>query len=347
MKILEFSKNHLAKKLPFVIYKKPNENWIRGFFQKDDTLFATRNYSKSGFVFAPFDSNSPTYIFPESECDVLEEDFDNASINTLSNLSKSKDTKAKDVHLTLVSKGIEEIKSSELKKVVLSRGEENTVENFDEFLSFSKMANTYKNAFVYLWYHPKESMWLGATPETLLKFKNNQFQTIALASTQKFEGSIEVSWNDKEKEEHQFVVDFIKQQLIDSNIKDFQISSTYTVRAGNLLHLRADITGEISASEIKKLIKTLHPTPAVCGLPKKQAFDFIVENENYNREFYTGFLGEIHRENNTELFVNLRCMNVRNNRVKLFVGGGITKDSIPEKEWEETVLKTNTIYSIL
>ena len=132
------------------------------------------------------------------------------------------------------------------------------------------------------------------------------------------------------------------------------------------MHLRNQITGILDKEKasLKHVIQQLHPTPAVCGLPKSTAKKFILENENYNREFYTGFLGElnfkerIHRnpkkrnvenmafdsvKNVSRLFVNLRCMQLLENTAKIYVGGGITKDSIPINEWTETVNKSATI----
>ena len=112
----------------------------------------------------------------------------------------------------------------------------------------------------------------------------------------------------------------------------------------------------------------MHPTPAICGFPKEAAKQFIQENENYNREYYTGFLGEINFlettnrnsnkrnvENNaytavkkvSNIFVNLRCMQIIDQIAIIYVGGGITKDSIPQAEWEETVNKTFTIKNCL
>ena len=94
----------------------------------------------------------------------------------------------------------------------------------------------------------------------------------------------------------------------------------------------------------------------------------IFEYENYNREFYTGFLGELnkkvkirprsgarnienkayaYRKSVTHLYVNLRCMQLNGNEAQLYVGGGITKDSIPENEWQETINKTKTMKSVL
>ena len=109
----------------------------------------------------------------------------------------------------------------------------------------------------------------------------------------------------------------------------------------------------ISNPTLKTLIRALHPTPAVCGLPRENAKQFILENEQYNRSFYTGFLGELNFQKNktvsesSSLFVNLRCMNIIDKKVSIFVGGGITKDSNAKKEWEETVSKSKVMKRVL
>ena len=155
----------------------------------------------------------------------------------------------------------------------------------------------------------------------------------------------------KKKKEHQYVLDYIISQIKDQEngiiLENFSVSETHTIRAGNLLHLKADIKGKIEKFELKNLLTTLHPTPAVCGLPKEAAKSFILQNEKYDRTYYTGFLGEINDNSVTELFVNLRCVEIEKNLAKIYVGGGITEESDPEKEWFETHLKTRTIGSIL
>jgi isochorismate synthase len=134
---------------------------------------------------------------------------------------------------------------------------------------------------------------------------------------------------------------------------EISVSNPYTLKAGGIIHIKTDIKGALKKeSGLKEVIAILHPTPAVCGLPKRITKDFILNNEGYNREYYSGFLGEINRdfvskENNTDLFVNLRCMQISDNKVFIYVGGGITKDSIPEKEWNETVNKSMTIKKVL
>jgi isochorismate synthase len=164
--------------------------------------------------------------------------------------------------------------------------------------------------------------------------------------------SEKVIWQQKEQDEQQFVTDFIVNEL-ENKIDNLKISKPFTVKAGQLLHLKTDITGTLmKKSNLKQIIQKLHPTPAVCGFPKMEAKQFILENENYEREFYAGFLGELNKdfnsgENNTDLFVNLRCSKIENNTIYFYAGGGITKDSIPEKEWEETVNKTSTMKSCI
>jgi isochorismate synthase len=212
---------------------------------------------------------------------------------------------------------------------------------------FKKMLEAYKNAFVYLWFHPEIGLWMGATPEKLLTSFEGNFKTMALAGTQKYNGTVNVIWQNKEKQEQQYVTDFMLENLKES-VESLDVTAPFTVQAGNLLHIRTDISGKLkSADSLENLINILHPTPAVCGLPKAVAANFIMENEGYDRAYYSGYLGELNINNRTSLFVNLRCMQVENRLVTIYVGGGITADSIPENEWEETVSKAEVMKKVL
>jgi isochorismate synthase len=111
----------------------------------------------------------------------------------------------------------------------------------------------------------------------------------------------------------------------------------------NFDHLKTTIFAEnIALEKAKILLNELHPTPAVCGVPKDKALKIINELEANNRSFYTGYIGLV-ENNELELFVNLRCASVFKDSVSVFVGGGITTKSNPEKEWEETELKSKVI----
>ena len=344
--IIEKVKNQLVQNLPFVLYKKPKNSNIIGLFQKNDTVFSVTNFTEKGFVFASFDG-SKTFLIPENESEIVSAIFQKKEITILEKDQDIPNETAKNQFETLVAKGIQAIENNEFKKVVLSRKESLNLVDFDLIAAFEKLVQLYPIAFVYCFYHPKIGTWLGATPEQLLKANDTQFQTIALAGTQKDTGSNKVIWSKKEQEEQQFVTDYIVEKLQEV-ASEVLVSKPFSFKAGSIWHIKTDISGTLnSGSSLQQVIQLLHPTPAVCGFPKEQSKEFIIENENYNRTFYTGFLGELNIEEKTDLFVNLRCMEIGDAQAHLFMGCGITKDSIPEKEWEESKNKSATMKRIL
>ena len=338
---------NFESKLPFVAYRKPNSVEVSGFFMNDDDLEFSSEINESGFVFAPFNSDEKAVIFSADKAEIINEKFNLNEELTLNISNSVVNSSDKLNHLKLVEKTIEEIKKNALKKVVVSRKEEIQLHKFDVLITFKKLLKTYTNAFVYVWFHPKVGLWLGATPETLLNISDNNFKTMSLAGTQVYKTNEKVIWKAKELDEQQLVTDFINNQLKNISSK-LKIEKTETVKAGNLLHLRTKVEGVLNKeATLKQIIRGLHPTPAVCGLPREKAKDFILKNEHYNRTFYTGFLGELNIEKKSSLFVNLRCMDVKDKVATLYIGGGITKDSIPQKEWEETIAKSKTIKQVL
>ena len=333
--------------LPFVVYSKPNSDTVLGLFQQNDMLYEIRDFTEKGFVFASFDG-SQHYIIPENESEQWSEDWiANNEITPQNDFDAKEDVSAQINFQQLVEKGIQAIQNNEFQKVVLSRRETVSVAHFDLVATFQKLVQQYRSAFVYCFHHPKIGTWLGASPEQLLKAIADSFETMALAGTQKDTGAAEVIWQQKEQEEQQFVTDYIVSKL-KAVSAEIQVSEAYSVKAGSLWHIKTDISGEFGQElDLKKAIQLLHPTPAVCGVPKAISKAFIVANENYNRSFYTGFLGELNRNFASDLFVNLRCMQIENNEAHLYMGCGITKDSIPEKEWKESVNKSMTMKRIV
>ncbi len=363
--ILQKLESQLSQNLPFVAYKNPNKDRIEAMLQKDCTVHHSIDFSEKGFVFAPFDSNSFAILLEPDT--VLDEAYKAEEISNIDKeVLKTSDAKGREIHIDLIKKGIEEIKRGKLKKVVLSRKIE--VEcNKSPLVLFQELLGQYPTAFCYLWYHPKIGMWLGASPELLLSVRNKQLFTSSLAGTQVYTGEENPVWGMKELEEQAMVTQYIKEAL-ENKVTDLRIFDTKSVRAGNLWHLGTGISGRIKDLDLSPIIKALHPTPAVCGLPKGKSQQFILENESYEREFYTGFLGELNLKeqldrssnsknqenkayklvhNTTQLFVNLRCMKLNGNIATLYVGGGITQGSDPEKEWQETVEKSRTLLKVI
>lgn len=338
----------LRLKKPFVAYKKPNKTKLHLIIPQTIFVNEENAFAKSGFIFAPFSDADDTIFFSLQNSQQFSAIFseENSQHNEQKPNLITKNSN-KNNYLKLIENTIDFIKEHNLKKIVISRKEIIEVSQQNCVKWYKKMCILYPSAFTYIFYHPKTGVWMGATPEKLLSIKNNLFKTMSLAGTQIFKNEETTIWKSKEIDEQHFVTQYILE-----NIKDFvtieNSNGPYTQRAGNLVHLRTDITGFLGENfNLKNLVYKLHPTPAVCGLPKSRATEFIVENEGYNRQYYTGFLGEINANNKTNLFVNLRSMYVKDKEISLFIGGGITAESIAIKEWEETVSKAQTIKAVL
>lgn len=363
--ILERIREQFYAELPFVAYRKPGRDEVKAIFQNNRELYTITDYNESGFVFAPFDATEPVILLRNDESfgEIFKSGTLVGGIQTISDGNHDRD---RDSHLQLVKKGIAEIDFGPLKKVVLSRILEIGTPK-DPFALFQEMLINYPAALCYIWYHPKVGLWLGATPEMLLETENRKLTTMSLAGTRPYQGEDDPVWGTKELEEQEMVTRFIIDSLR-GKVSDLQVSERESVRAGNLWHLKNVIQGTMKDTGLGEIINALHPTPAVCGLPKALAKDFILGNEKYNRQYYTGFLGELNlkeevtrpsarrnQENRayrtlkkrTSLYVNLRCMKVQGNTASIFVGGGITKESVPEREWEETRDKARTMLNII
>ncbi len=339
-------------KLPFVLYRKPNANKVIALLQEDDTVNTMSNNEERGFVFAPF-IETKIIVIPEDKCKVIITPFEPVDVNSneIAEIDGENPFEKKK-HIELVEKAIESIKNGEFSKVVLSRKETVALSDFDLFDIFQKLASTYPSAFAYCFYHPKAGLWLGAFSEQLVFVQGMNFRTMAVAGTQLYNDAATILWGAKEVDEQQLVTDFLVSNLNEIST-EISVSKPYALRAGNLIHLKTDIEGKFREEmQLKDLLSILHPTPAVCGFPKDAAMDFIIKNEGYERSFYAGFLGEFNfdfdtKDKVTDLYVNLRCMEIEENNAHIYVGGGITIDSNAENEWLETVNKSHTIKKIL
>lgn len=333
--------------LPFVLYCKPNSDAVIGMFQQNDTLYDVVDFTEKGFVFASFDGKR-THLIPENQSKIVGVVWEKEEAEVSENKQELPSVSDKNIFESIVTKGIRAIENQEFKKVVLSRKEIIELDNFDLVATFKKLVQLYPSTFVYCFFHPKVGIWMGATPEQLVKANVNVFETMALAGTQKDYGSKEIVWEKKEREEQQYVTDYIVDQLQEVAL-EVSVTEPYSLKAGSVWHLKTDIWGVLNAGfSLKQVVHLLHPTPAVCGFPKEASKTFILENENYDRTFYTGFLGELNTSFavdsvSSDLFVNLRCMEICDSQAHLYMGCGITKDSIPENEWMESVNKSMTM----
>lgn len=336
--------DHFDGDLPFVLYKYPNDSHIHGLLQSSDKLHELGTMKQCGFVMVPFKGNDKAFIIPKaSSAAILCELSDVQKAPGMGSLHLEHLDKQK--HLRLVNKGVDAIERGEFQKVVLSREQHISLPDLDCLGFYRNLVLHYPHAFCYLLYHPKVGLWIGASPETLVEIEDHKLRTMALAATIADKGQTVVRWGEKEKQEQALVTVAILDALKDY-CSDIRMSEVQTVKAANLYHLQTKISARLTG-DLGELVGKLHPTPAVCGLPKLAAADFIEENEYYKRSYYTGYLGTINMEQQAKLYVNLRCMQYLEKELVLYVGGGITIDSVAEFEWEETVNKGKTILDVV
>lgn len=329
---------YFTKKQFFVLYKLPNTTELKCYFQNGNIEgFSGQN----GFVFSDF-NQSKSVVFTNANASFEVQSLEKSTFKN-SNYNLKSSALEKQHFEGLVENAINEIKSTNTSKIVTSRTLKGDTE-INKETTFKNILNKYPTAFCYWLYQPKVGEWMGASPEVLLTTQETQAETVALAGTQLWETKKE--WQAKELEEQQLVTDYIFSTL-KSVSNQVSVSPVETVQAGKLAHLKSTLKAQLASSNNAfELLKKLHPTPAVCGLPKENAMQFINKNEGYNREFYTGFIGEYSLKS-SQLFVNLRCMQILENKPLLYVGCGITAESNPQLEFLETENKAQTMREIL
>ena len=329
---------------PFVCYKLPSSAEVTLFFQKDAKLNLTKDLNCNGFLMAPFDLEKPIPFIPNQYAE--SHTIQKIKVKSDEHVVRSLDLKNKSTFTDLVVKGKEFIAKGELKKVVLSQAHQlaskrNAVEIFMDLIQY------YPSAMVYLWHHPLVGTWFGASPEQFINTRGDFTQTMALAATQTFQENEAPKWTEKEIEEQELVsvqVESDLKTLFPSN--QIVKSPTTNHQAGNLVHLCTHFQFPRLRGNLHNLSRVLHPTPAVGGIPKSEAQQFILNNEPYERGYYTGFFG-LTNASETQFFVNLRCASWTPEKTTLYVGAGITSGSDHEKEWQEIQRKAKTLAKVL
>ncbi len=271
---------------------------------------------------------------------------------------ESTDTTGDDKHhyINMVNNAIAEIKRKKFAKVVPSRTKTvRLADGFDIVDTFEKLCDTYNNALISVVAIPGIGTWIGATPEQLISVdKAKIFTTVALAGTQEVKKSqdlYEVAWRQKEIEEQAMVSRYIINCFKKIRLREFDEQGPRTARAGNVAHLKTDFLVDTVATNFPQLgtvmLELLHPTSAVCGMPKMAAQTFLKSNELHKRSFFSGFLGPVNIFGETHLYVNIRCLKLSKSHATLYAGAGVTEISDPYKEWEETELKLQTLLAVL
>ena len=372
----------LASGGSFAIWRKPNSSqlaYIQDFSQSPRRVSLQLEDLPAGFVVHPFadQSDQKAFFIQADRYEKLslaqplhQEDLPqwmqasrdsgptselkkriSAHLSKLPRQANAVGGQEKEHFLHLVAKGIQAIEAGTLEKIVAARTKMIPLPTeFDLGKTLAKLLSSYPHSFVNFFHLPGIGTWIGASPEVLIETKGDYFYTMSLAGTQPAQGDNPLksaAWTQKEIEEQALVSRYIVDCFKTIRLREYEEHGPKTVLAGNLLHLRSDFRVNTQTTGFSNLgsvmLGLLHPTSAVCGMPRKEALNFLKTEEGWDRNFYAGFLGPVGIEQETSIYVNLRTASLGKEHALLYAGAGVTEDSVPEKEWEETELKCQII----
>lgn len=355
----DWVKDLIHNQCAFALFRLPHAEEPSLIIQTKGKPLELNDYSelndKCGFVFAPF------VITEGNPLLLIQEDIRLSGWQAIGEWVNSSvlSSEAEQTYITPVredepGKSYDEVfdtficalRNGQFDKLVLSRFKDLKSDIPSDVMHlFESASEQYPNAFVYLAYTPQAGLWMGSTPEILLDGKSNNYATVALAGTMK--ASEKPVWSEKNKLEQDYVARYIREKLRSLGIIPHE-TGPVTAKAGGLIHLKTVFHFSFTNNaRLGDVITLLHPTPAVCGLPKEEAYRFICAHEGYDRTYYSGFLGPLNQEKDTHLYVNLRCMRITSSSIRLYAGGGLLTSSDSDSEWNETEDKMQTMLSLL
>lgn len=351
----------VAGNCAFAMWSMPGNEKLELLISREQALYQPDEFyclnGQEGFVFAPYKISADTPlillkpdIYKQGVDEILQ--LDTATLDAY----KIKDAAFQD-HFIIdkndyfrdIQETVQSIKNSGLSKAIVSRIIPAKRKNEGLGELYFQLRRQTPNAFVYLVNLPKAGLWMGATPEILLKSQNETLETVSLAGTQPRHNTDDYAWKTKDIEEQAFVSRYLLDVFYRFNIHPYTTRGPETLESGKVAHLITSFqfAKDKLASKLGEFVAELHPTPAVCGYPKPEADRFIQSIEKHDRRYYSGFLGPWQLNNSVRLFVNLRCMEIIPGKYMLYSGGGITSRSVPEHEWEETNNKAATLLSAI
>lgn len=349
----------------FALYRNPYASEYTYVRQTGDEPLALHSYEelagRSGFVFTPFRISAECPLLLISP-DIVERRRVDTEVDFDESLFHERDTAGeRNRYGKVFARFHEKLGNGDFSKIVLSRcSEEESAEPLDCKKLFMRACVLYPRMFIALVSMPQCGTWLMATPEILLESHGSEWHTMSLAGTMAIDEGFDTDaqlaarkrngdireWSGKNIREQRYVSSYVKEclQRFTSVVNEF---GPYSVRAGFVKHLRSDFYFNMQDGYIGKLIGSLHPTPAVCGMPKADTYGFICGNEAYERKYYSGFTGPLCFDGSTHLYVILRCMQIDGCKYRLYAGGGLLADSIECEEWLETEAKMETMRKCL
>lgn len=382
----------VLSKLSFALYRLPNdEPRLLLMEEGQPQCFASLNAldTSAGFVMVPFvlSASHKLVLWPQEQCvkakgwgaieDLLRKLLMQPDFAALYAKVEAEFTAKVGGEIVTLAQGqyrqdfacfSQALLQGQYQKLVLSSYFEQETPRCYVYDNFMRACSVKPELMVTLLQAPQVGTWFVATPEVLLRSLSpsdggdQKLHTMALAGTMPYSAeNMELkAWSRKDREEQALVTSYLT-AILEQGGSSYETQWPYPVKAGSVVHLRTDLTFSLPKSQgLSEILAALHPTPAVCGLPKAAAQNFILEHESYERSYYAGFLGEINcggkeqQTLRTNLFVNLRTIEfLKTHQVwgpwsfRSYVGGGLLAASTENSEYAEICAKNRSVLSNL
>lgn len=339
------------------LFDAPADDLARAFYLQADRHVVLD--ADQQLTYRPTPDSAATRTFDEATYLTAQQPADT---DTAIHFTEQTDPDAQAAFEETVAQAVEAMQAGKFWKVVLSRTKTIQFSHDPDVVAlFDRLCAAYPSAFISAVWLPEGTggrpaqVWLSATPERLASVDaEGIFRTVALAGTQSAytpEGTLkrtaDALWSQKEIEEQALVSRYIIGCFKKIRLREYVEVGPKTAQAGNLMHLCSQYSVDTKAVNFPQLgtvmLRLLHPTSAVCGMPRPEALDFIQTHERHDRGFYAGFVGPVNIEGASNLFVHIRCLQLQGQTATLYAGAGLTEDSDPKKEWLETEMKCQTL----
>jgi menaquinone-specific isochorismate synthase len=256
-----------------------------------------------------------------------------------------------------VDRALSEVEKGEVSKVVLARVQTVSAEGGLEAVDVAM--NLWKDnpgAHVFLFEPDPGHVLLGAAPETVATVAGGSFRATAVAgSVGKGESPAQekalarsLLKSRKDRREHQMCVEDMVDRLKGLSVHVHAQEEPRVLTLSTIQHLETVLEADLRPEQtVLSVLENLHPTPAVCGLPRDLALEFLGREEPFERGWYSGPVGWFDGDGNGVFVPALRSAVGHGTEWRLFAGAGIVAGSDPRREWDETRIKFQPVLRAL
>lgn len=247
--------------------------------------------------------------------------------------------------LSAVRRVIRRLNSGAASKVVMSR---DMVVDSPTAMDERYLVTQLHEQFPSTWTYAVAGL-VGATPEILASKEADHVYSRVLAGTAAPGNADELMSSDKNRREHALAVESVTRRFEPMATSVECPPEPSVIELPNVIHLATEVNAVVPDHSLLDVVAALHPTAAVCGTPTTLAYDLLESFEQTRRGRYSGPVGWVDANGDGEFGIALRCGQFTRERtqIRVFAGGGIMPDSVPEMELAETRAKMSPVLDAL